>query len=45
MYVDRERESERKRQATQEVCVRARGRDQDGEEGRETDELASHICV
>ena len=52
MYVDREREreSERKRQATQEVCVRAReegetktGRKGDG--GRETDELASHICV
>ena len=35
MYVDRERESERKRQATQEVCVRASERgDQDGEEGR-----------
>ena len=32
MYVDRE--SERKRQATQEVCVRARGGDQDGEDGR-----------
>ena len=33
MYVDRERESERKRQATQEVCVRAREETKTGRKG------------